>query len=319
MGALVICLGLVPAIFAAEAMVGPTFAQTTPRWEHYWHSGPGGSWYVRPLSCRLCRDVSNNPVVCDDKHCYGREAVGFGLLPKRSYRVVYAQDEHVCSVIAGALNWALTRSDGELEKAWAGVPDPIQVANPIFSSEVFIRWHPLTNHGPSGWREGDLRHLWIVAPVLNDEIPRLVTDRATEYTFWRYSNDELAKGNWHDFRTYDRSREVPDSENPIHAVMYYHPPKEPPNLVNFPAFYKFPKLPRALWTSNVWKYSERIGAVEAAFAKVDGAIYLVIYDGQMDTMYVADVSRPPGDDVCYLDSTLSSALLKSLSANSLPR
>lgn len=300
-----ILLRLVVILFAAlyAHAVDAQTAQSPPRVPHYWYSGPGDGWNVLPLRYRKSPDI-----FCDSGHCYAREHVGFGLLPKRSYRVVFAQDQRVCATIEQALNWALTRSNAELEKVWAGVPDPIAVMNPIFSSPVFLRWHHLKNVDFAG-SPGQERQPWMIVPFLNDGIPRLLTDRGRgQPTLWRYSSEDLEADHWDDFRNYDRRREIPDKESPLRPVMYYKPPKEPPETFGFPAVYQFPNLPKALWNSPVWKYSARYGAVEIVFAKVGGRIFLVSHDGLRDTMYVADVSKEPGDDICYFDSTISKSL-----------
>lgn len=257
-----------------------------------------------PLSCfGKCRDSSNAFVGCDDKRCYGRDEgypLSFGLSPRRTYRLVYGEANPVCLQIRDALNWALAQKGEALAALWRENPEGL-TTNPLFSSKIFVRWHRLT----------DWRGRWIVVPFMNDGVPRLIVMMGgIEPELWRYSPQEIAEGSWDKFARYDRSKLASNTQNPIDKIVHYRPPAAaaaPWQAAPWdaPANMRYPRLPKPLWESPIWKYSNRAHAGYAEFAVVDHRYYFVKDDNLTDTLFVADVSKEPGADICYLQSSFS--------------
>lgn len=249
---------------------------------------------ISPLSCVDCIDSTRLFFGCDDQHCYNRSIYGaFGLLPQRSYRIVFSADDRACGQIAAALNWSLEQTDEALKAVWESSPTGAASTNTLFSHPIFLRWRRINGAAFGGYSGFPER--WLIAPILNDGVRRLVTRDEFNVQLWRFTQRELDETDWSDNERYRQDRK--DSSEPIERFT---------NFASDPddGLMRFPNLPPQLRDQAVWKEAPRNDG-EFEVAEIDGRYYAVFLTPKTDTVLVVDFSRLPGDDSCYLDSTFS--------------
>lgn len=256
---------------------------------------------VHTLACfGRCRDETGLNLLCDDRFCYSHSIYGgLGLLPKRSYEVEYAANVRVCHSIADALNWSFSQSPETLVAIWEGLaPEGWATTNPLFSHSAFVRWHRVMGAlvEPGGMPTQIER--WVVAPLFNDGIPRLITRTRGTPDIWDYSPAELEGSDWSLPASYHPARRVRPESNPIKANADFR------SLIGGEVV-RFPKLAPDRRKQAIWRESFRSDVGEFELIFVDGKYYAVLLSAYTDTVLVVDLSLNAGDDICYLSSSFS--------------
>lgn len=271
---------------------------------------------IYPLSCRgKCSDATGLIVGCDGKACYGRSGYGaFNIAPKRTYHIIYSDNADVCTTIERALNWSMAQDVDVLAKLEQGRPPGAAFDNALFLSDVFVRWNQLNGpiwvgdpNTPKDKRiiNPTLLERWMIAPLLNNGRPYLITKAMYEddLTVWDYSPEELSNYDWSNPDNYNARRQMGDSESFFHKNIRYGK-LEGEFGVNY-----FPKLPDSVRNSAVWRNTNRRLANQTEIALIHGQFYGVFVSARTDVVFVVDFTRPPGDDVCYMESDFSHHLV----------
>jgi uncharacterized protein YecT (DUF1311 family) len=256
---------------------------------------------VHTLACLgRCRDETGRNLLCDDRFCYSRSIYGgLGLLPKRGYVVEYAAEERVCRSIADALNWPFSQSPEILAATWESLaPEGWATTNLLFSHSTFVRWHRVAGSPVDPGAMPTQIERWVVAPLFNDGIPRLVTRTRGTPDLWDYSVAELGTADWSLPASYHPARRVRPESNPIKANADFR------SLIGDEVV-GFPKLAPDRRKQEIWRQTDRHDVGEFEIAVVEGKYYSVFLSADIDTVLVTDLSRPPGEDACYLHSSFS--------------
>ena len=269
------------------------------------------------------------------KSCHQLDPLGgWGLNVKRTYNLAYDGDK-VCKPIVNALNNAL-KSDHKKELASVTFPipthpelhlDPQQIGpvgahgmyqaqNPLFSDPMFLRWQPLGGIAPPGgftFEAKDWLDRWLIVDLENNGHRYLVH---TGGTVMNVPEDQLDKHDWalpDEWKPY-RELEEPWPNGPSQEAVT-NPIERWQNLTwiwpghaSHPTGneWRFPKIDVSSHPNFLkrWKLYQRTFAAPQ-FAKLDDRTYAVFMDSLYDLMVVDDLSRPLGDDLCYIQSDIN--------------
>jgi hypothetical protein len=273
-------------------------------------------------------DNPSNPYCFDAESCDRNINGAFGLTPKRTYRAVMSDDDAVCVEIVHELNAAIV---GEI-KPWQTVPGS-EFDNPLYSGPTFLRWSYLAGKPGTKTRRNaakdDSSYRWLIAPVLNDGKPMLVTKYSASvndanrigqpWLFWDMKATST-NDNWENPASYSSmsplSQRIEPSElvstlplKPLKVQLGADP------LVRTTFLYAasnpdgrdlFPKLPRSR-QKGAWRFVNRRSlGNETNFATIGHFYYAILDDGLVDALVVFKLHPSRiGDDVCYIESDLS--------------
>jgi hypothetical protein len=206
---------------------------------------------------------------------------------------------------------------------WQGM---YEAKNPILADEMFLAWSYLDGRpndlpargvqviGETRWDYARAR--WLIVP-LGDGRRYLVTrDVYPDVDVWDVPEAELERHDWSRWENYKPYKtiqvnpwknEYPTSAsiNPVTRFRQLYPQGVGIALEHPPQSY--PNLPKDLEDPSsgaFWGGGGGRSLASVNFARIDGRTYLLLLGNFTDNLVVADVERPPGDDVCYLRSKL---------------
>lgn len=160
------------------------------------------------------------------------------------------------------------------------------------------------------------RARWLIVPLADGRRYLVTRDVYPGVDVWDVPEEELDRHDWSRWESYKPFRTIRENPwqaeypnaHPINPVMRFlelepagpgivleHRPRAYPNL---PKELEYPS-PGAPWVGGGGRSLTSVN-----FARIDGRVYLLSFGNLVDTIVVADVMHPPGDDVCYLRSKL---------------
>ncbi len=271
-------------------------------------------------------------VTCHNWGCGVRDRLGgVGLLPVRTYRLVYGSAP-ICTEVLRTLNETLRNPAGALARvtlplaAQPGVVDasPEYVAqNPLYSAPMFLRWQYLGGtprqalaprvEGGGGYDGKDaFLARWQIVPLLG--VRRLVTATAwgqdrdglppTSVVVWDVPEEELERHDWNipaSYRLFNYLAQDPHLD-----------PMELMHNLRNPRSFKWAEI--CLNTrSPKWKTEpnyHRSGDGVVNFARIDGRIYTLIADTLTDIISVFDAGEKLDRAICNFESSITTSLLR---------
>jgi len=262
-------------------------------------------------------------MVCNGRYCFGPSVYGaLGLVPRRTYRVVHAKQPAVCRTIADALNDTIRAAPSDIEAIWrqyhwAGSVYPFASTNILFSSRIFIRWHPFRGEVFQD-APGSYVDKWLIAPVLNDGVPRLVTRvtgpvvRRTGFAvdLWKFTPTDLQemKPDSGELRfpvlpEQQAEFALSGDQDPVKSLIH--------RLDNHDILQRFPNLPSAVRSTATWMVTYG-GSSEVEFAEIDRHFFVVLLSEISDAIVVANLTDNETSIACYIDSSISHEISRPL-------
>ena len=214
--------------------------------------------------------------------------------------------------------------------------------NPLFSDPIFLQLNYLGGDPVLNSKEQDryktnydvedsFAARWIILPLLNDGTPYLITESRPDAPeseegplslklVWNISPTAIPASDWSIPASYAPLQvlQVPWSAqdpsfltDPLRRPVQLFTPlrgNEGASLGRRYADHRFPKLSVAASKIPPWIYTNLGDAV--FFAEISHRYYEVRLDTRYDVILVLDAGKPPGEDVCYLYSNISSSLEK---------
>ena len=179
----------------------------------------------------------NDAKYCNAKGCYHPDPLGgWGLLPQRTYRLVYNGDP-ICPAIQKALNDTIESNDSKAspppkydsQSGWHELENEgngnRRTQNPTFSAPMFLQWNFISQFKEKWEGEETLHDLtypgkrllqrWQMVPFKNDGVPYLITEWSPATLTspaiapplypktWMISAEQLEEHDWSDYKSYE--------------------------------------------------------------------------------------------------------------------